>query len=207
MNRSLFFFGDSVCFGQYVSIHRIWTSQISQRLEESFKDDEILVQVTAVNGETTREALRRIDHCVLSHVPDVVWIQYGLNDSNYWASDGGEPRVPYNEFIGNLEKIASSCLEVGTRHCLLATNHEVTKQLPHESTGDKYRQNARRYNEGIRELVSRFEESRVSLVDLEDEVSQVAKPENYLLDDGVHLNKSGHDLYAAICYPPIASVL
>jgi len=77
----LYFFGDSICFGQYVSTHKTWTTRISKFVSElcETRNFEILTQVAAVNGETTRGALMRLEHDVLAHAPrhrlGAVWAQ------------------------------------------------------------------------------------------------------------------------------------
>ena len=206
--RSLYFFGDSICFGQYVSTDKVWTTNISRYLSESHEYSDVLTQVTAVNGETSREALARLSHCVTSHVPDLVWIQFGLNDSNYWKTDFGAPRVSIASYSANTEEMIERCLLSGSKKIMIATNHQVTKTLDHEPLSRKYIDNAQRYNEAIRELFSSSNSSRLELVDMEIGMkSKFDDPSEYLLTDGVHLNQVGHAAYFELAIPVVSAAL
>src|SRR6516165_6738095 len=86
----VFFFGDSICFGQGVSPHRIWVTRLSQRLAASISQThDLMVQNPSINGNTTRMALDRMAFDVQAHRPDVLIVQFGLNDCNVWESDQG----------------------------------------------------------------------------------------------------------------------
>jgi len=85
-----FFFGDSICFGQGVSLHFAWVIRLSRALDARFSSRaDVLTQNPSVNGNTTRMALERMPYDVQSHAPDVLYIQFGLNDCNGWEADGG----------------------------------------------------------------------------------------------------------------------
>ena len=101
----IFFFGDSICFGQGVSPHFTWVTRLSRALDERFSSRaDVLTQNPSVNGNTTRMALERMPYDVQSHAPDVLYIQFGLNDCNgwdqTWRPNGGfvsparSPRTP-----------------------------------------------------------------------------------------------------------------
>ena len=51
----VFFFGDSICYGQGISVHKGWIPKISSAFEDNKLD--VLVANSAVNGRTTRQAL------------------------------------------------------------------------------------------------------------------------------------------------------
>lgn len=206
--RSLYFFGDSICFGQYVSTDQVWTSRISRFLSESLEFSDVLTQVTAVNGETSREALARINHCVTSHSPDVVWIQFGLNDANYWKTDFGVPRVSMASYSSNIEEMISRCLLSGSKRIIVATNHQVTKTLDHEPLSTKYIDNAKSYNQALRNLFSSSPIPNVELIDMELSMeTKFAQPSEYLLPDGVHLNQVGHAAYFELAHPVVSSAI
>lgn len=166
----LYFFGDSVCFGQYVSPHKTWVHMISQEFPD------MLIQNPSVNGDITRTALDRMHHDVLSHKPDMVYIQFGINDCNIWDTDRGVTRVPIISFISNLDEMIDRCKAFGVNTIFLATNHK---------TGDLKNTE---YNEAIRDVSSNL--SYVRLIDIESEWE-----EGLLMEDGIHLNEDGHILY------------
>jgi lysophospholipase L1-like esterase len=206
MNRTLYFFGDSICFGQYITTSKVWTTRIAHHLSLNTSTKDIVAQVTAVNGETSREAMQRLHHCVTSHAPDVVWIQFGLNDANYWQSDFGAPRVSLESYLANINEMIGRCLRFGTSHVLVATNHVVTKKLVHEPSNDRYAENAQMYNSGLRKSIADNWSSDVRLVDIEKQLmNKFSSPGDYLLEDGVHLNEAGHDAYLELALDPILS--
>lgn len=207
--QSLYFFGDSICFGQYVSADRVWTTRVSRHLSESEEFKNVLTQVTAVNGETSREALGRIHHCVTSHSPNLVWIQFGLNDANYWQTERGSPRVSLAGYLANIEEMIQKCFATGTQQILLATNHAVTKKLEQDANPNKYQQNAKVYNEALRRKFGNESFQRVKLIDIEREMEAYFEinKQVYLLPDGVHLNQEGHKEYFRIVLSPILSAL
>ena len=87
------FFGDSICTGQHVAIHQGWVTQSSASLAQKFEyqDQSIVVTNSSVNGRTTRQALETISYEIQSHQPDIVVIQFGMNDCNHWNTDQGLP--------------------------------------------------------------------------------------------------------------------
>ena len=89
--KSLYLFGDSITFGQYVSPHLTWANIVSQYFSNK-KDFNFLVQSTARNGETSSQALQRLYYDCISHNPNYVMIQFGMNDCNYWATENNLPR-------------------------------------------------------------------------------------------------------------------
>lgn len=190
------FFGDSICFGQYISPHKGWVSRIGQLLDAI--DNEIILMNPSISGNTTRMALERMSYDALSHHPDVMLIQFGLNDSNCWASDKGLSRVSRKSFSGNLSEMIDKSFCYGAKKVLLNNNHPVTKKFQHESA-ISYDESSREYNEIIREVAINYG-SKVEFTDVEkifDDKTRkgVEELSKYLLEDGIHLSKKGHDLY------------
>ena len=83
---NLIFFGDSICTGQFVSPHQTWVSMISSSIPS------VTVFNHSINGDITRTALERMPHDVQEIGPDIIYIQFGMNDCNYWQTDRGLPR-------------------------------------------------------------------------------------------------------------------
>lgn len=193
----LYFFGDSICFGQYISIHKTWTTRIARFVSESYetRSIDVLTQVAAINGETSRGALMRLEHDVLTHAPNIVWVQFGLNDANFWQSERGLPRVTVDAYVANMREICERIQACGTKRILISTNHRVTKTPAHLDE-NVYSRNCELYNRELRKLAERFDRSAVTLIDLERDLEQrVESPNQYLMEDGVHLNEFGHEIY------------
>jgi lysophospholipase L1-like esterase len=204
-NISLYFFGDSICVGQFVSVHETWTVEISREIASQVSNL-VTTQISAINGETSRDALNRLSHSITNHHPDIVWVQFGLNDANFWESDHGLARTSPQSFAANLAEIIDKILVCGSRRVLVATNHRVTK-IPLYLLNNQYINNAKLYNQIIRNIVATYvDDARVSLVDIEllfEKYDLDAR--EILLDDGVHLNRLGHQLYFEQVFPIIKS--
>ena len=62
-NFKIYLFGDSICFGQHVSLNNTWAHQLAIKLQElDLPDKNIIVQNPSINGNTTRQALERLHY-------------------------------------------------------------------------------------------------------------------------------------------------
>jgi lysophospholipase L1-like esterase len=157
----------------------------------------------SVNGNTTRMALERIAYDLQVHEPDVVVVQFGMNDCNVWASDRGLPRVSGDAFCANLREIIQRSRTFGARTVIVNTNHPSTRSDVLPGTTQSYASRNRAYNRLIRATVSG--EDATTLVDVERAFEAAAAPlAGLLLEDGVHLSPKGHDSYVAIVGPAVA---
>jgi lysophospholipase L1-like esterase len=96
----------------------------------------------------------------------------------------------------------------GSKKIIIATNHQVTKTLDHEPLSTKYADNAKRYNEAVRNLCSSLNSPRLELIDIEIGMrSRFDNPSEYLLSDGVHLNEFGHSVYFELAVPVVSAAL
>jgi lysophospholipase L1-like esterase len=121
--------GDSITFGQYVDPQLRWTTLVTERLQQVYL--ETPVQIYALNrgvsGETTRQGLERFPTDVQQIGPDVMTLQFGLNDCNCWLTDGGLPRVSAAAFRANLLEMITRARRFGTRQIILANNHRTLR--------------------------------------------------------------------------------
>ncbi|HEV7284178.1 MAG TPA: SGNH/GDSL hydrolase family protein [Kaistia sp.] len=210
MSRSplkIVFFGDSICFGQGVSIHRGWVTRISAQLEILGEQmgRRVVVVNSSINGNTTRQALERMPYDVQSQGAEIMIVQFGMNDCNHWVTDKGVPRVSREAFKANLQEIIDRARKHSAKTIILNTNHATLRQ--HErlaGTDLTYEDSNRLYNEAIRSV------AKANLLDtvLNDmEEAFLETPEGslseYLLDDHLHLSVKGHDMY----YEHISKIL
>ena len=211
----LYFFGDSICFGQYVSPHETWVTEISQILAskaESFGRG-FCVQNPSINGNTTRMALERIGYDLVAHKPDYVWVQFGMNDCNYWASDCGLPRTTPESFEKNLIEIILRA-KLSAKHVWLGTNHpSVGKDKIFDYAPMSYEDNNAAYAHIIRTIPDKLGmPAWLSLVDTRRMIERQLQDSSVsmrdlLLEDGIHLSLDGHRLYARMVMPYIADVI
>lgn len=196
------FFGDSICVGQGVSIYNGWVTRIAGRLERIAEDRnrEIVVTNASVNGNTTRQALERMPYDVQSHGVDILIVQFGMNDCNYWQTDRGLPRVSPRGFAANLAEIMDRGRAFGASRIFLHNNHPTTRdreQLP--GAPKSYEESNREYNAIVRQVAAEAADD-VVFIDIEASFWEIAADDrqllaSLLLADGLHLSRKGHDVY------------
>lgn len=206
------FFGDSICVGQQVSPHRTWVARLAARLEQvaAAAGTGLLAVNASVNGNTTRLALERMPQDVQKDGVDVLLVQFGLNDANYWETDRGVPRVSPEAFAANLAEIVERGYRFGARQVVLHTNHPTARdQAPLPHFGQPYESSNRRYNAIVREVAARLS-GRVELTDVEAAFrGRTGDRRERLLEllqpapDWLHPNEAGHDLYLEVAGPPL----
>lgn len=199
---NIFFFGDSICFGQDVSPHKSWVFKISKSLEALFRKyhTPLLVINSSVNGNTTRQALERMAYDVLSHGVDIIVIQFGMNDCNFWQSDKGHPRVSQKSFEANLHEMIDRAKLFGAQKIYINTNHPTkrTRKFPHASVS--YEESNRAYNRIIRKVAQ--DRNDVELNDIEKLFRGVSLSD-MLLPGSIHPNTYGHQLYFKAILPKL----
>ncbi|WP_259781270.1 SGNH/GDSL hydrolase family protein [Aestuariispira ectoiniformans] len=207
------FFGDSICFGQGVSIHKGWVPRVAARVDELAAElgREMVIVNASKNGRTTRDALENMPYEVQSQGVDLLLVQFGMNDCNFWQTDRGLPRVSPDAFAANLHEIIERGRKFGAREIILNTNHPTTLTDKILAGGEAYESGNKRYNEIIRE-VARKEGADVWLNDMESHFrSHIAETDDgvagHVLDDGLHLSIKGHDLYYNCVAPLLEKVI
>lgn len=196
------FFGDSICVGQGVSIYNGWVTRVAGRLERIAEDRnrEIIVTNASVNGNTTRQALERMPYDVQSNGVDILIVQFGMNDCNYWQTDKGLPRVSPPGFAANLAEIIDRGRVFGAKRIFLQNNHPTTRDrelLP--GAPKTYEESNREYNAIVRRVGAEAPDD-VEFIDIEESFKDIAgdereRLESFLLADGLHLSREGHDVY------------
>lgn len=207
-------FGDSVCVGQRVSPHLTWATRLSARLSELAEAHGREVELTnpSVNGETTRRALERMPHDVQDFEPDLLLIQFGMNDCNYWQTDQGVQRVSPRAFTANLHEMIDRGYAFGTQTVILHTNHPTARtRSPLAHSGITYEQSNEQYNDLIRSVAAE-REGDVILNDIgtawearvEGDEPGLLK---LVLPDLLHLSPDGHELYFELVEPVFREAL
>ena len=165
--------GDSITFGQHLPPDVLpWPARMG-------------AEGRGVCGETSRQALERFPRDVQDDPADVTVLQFGHNDANRWASDGGLPRVSLEAFRANLAEMILRCRAFDTPPVLCSI---TPTRKTREFDRDVHYYSAE---------VSRVAHSlKVPLVDVRQAFVD-GDLDELLMDDGIHLTEAGHDLYAA----------
>tara|TARA_Y100000310_G_scaffold335940_1_gene419216 strand:- start:1340 stop:2002 length:663 start_codon:yes stop_codon:yes gene_type:complete len=207
----LCYFGDSITYGlghdhQGVNIIDRWSSLVDQKLKILENKNIFVYSINlGVNGDTTRNGLERLPEVYIFN-PDLIMIQFGMNDCNYWFSDNGLPRVNTVSFKHNLLELINKCLSSGVKQIILSTNHliPVNKKMVNNQY---YNENNSIYNVIIREVVK---ETNTVLCDIENYFINYSENKvNFLNEENkwIHLSTEGNKLYSDIIFPIIKKEL
>lgn len=205
IDLKIVFFGDSITEGQYMNTTHRWTNLISNGLKKEIFHTPVnfIIRNCGISGQTTREALLRFPKDVQVEHPDVLVVQFGLNDCNCWATDQGLPRVSEFSFEANLSEMVNRARHFGIKHIILSTNHKTLRNnvLPNGGTLEKQRLH---YNSLIRKTAQTV---NVTLCDIALEFDKIKDKDlqEYLLPDPdlLHLSQKGHQYYAESIKPYI----
>jgi acyl-CoA thioesterase-1 len=200
---TLVYMGDSITEGQYVRTELRWTEIISDRLHRKFLQSPVNLMLLneGISGETTRQGLERYARSVQVHQPDIMTLQFGLNDCNCWVTDRGLPRVSLAAYRENLKEMIDRARAFGAREIILSTNHPTLRRKVLLS-GESLEDGRRRYNDAVRNVA---DEKKVTLCDIEAAFGGVSDDELDTLllpyPDHLHLSPKGHLKYTAAIQP------
>lgn len=164
------------------TVERVWAARLPELLAE--RGVPAWVVNAGVPGDTSRGALARLERDVLVHRPDLVVVQFGLNDAT------GGPRVPAGEFAENLARLAAAIRDRGALPVLMTPNPGGDAELgPWLAV--------------VRELAARAE---LPLVDVHALLAAEPDPATWRLDDW-HPDDTGHARIAAALADAIAALV
>jgi lysophospholipase L1-like esterase len=195
--------GDSITYGQYVDPQARWTALVEKWLEEMLLEMPFRIENInrGISGETTRMGLERFPGAVQNSSPDILTLQYGLNDCNCWETDRGMPRVSRGAYRENLTEMIARARRFGASEIVLANNHRTLREklMPN---GEQYEDANYAYGEISREVAVK---TNVAFCDVHKAFSgrSMDELETLLLPypDQLHLSAEGNRLYAETIWP------
>jgi lysophospholipase L1-like esterase len=189
-------------------IQEVYADCLPRRLRSS--GIEVDVDNAGIGDTTTRDAVERLDRDVRSHRPDIVIVQFGINDSWIDVDLGStQPRLTRAEFRNNLRAIIRILKADGARVVLMTPNPmrwsdpyyiEAFEQHPgllDTSDDQGINQLLQQYADDVR-TVARSE--RAPLVDVYRAFEAYGREPGHsvndllLAGDGIHPNQSGQAL-------------
>ncbi len=174
--------GHSVPSGYFatpmVDTFNAYPHMIHKGLKERFPFAVINVIVTAVGGETSEPGLKRFENEVLCHLPDILTIDYGLNDRT----------IGLERAEASLSSMIEQSLKRNIKILLLTPTMDIGEAVCEKVTdlilhADLTRKLARKYEVGLVDSYARFQ----NYIKNEGELSD-------LLSWGNHPNRRGHEL-------------
>jgi lysophospholipase L1-like esterase len=194
-------------------------------LDKAFAAQDLSVNVVnaGIGGNDTTQARERFDRDVLAHHPDVVVIQFGLNDAamDVWRDPPAtSPRISESQYEANLLAFVQSLKQERAEPVLMTPNpvrwsdslRKLYGKPPHRlDDPDGYNVLVSRYAEIVRQVAK---QEHVTLIDVYDRFQKYDKEPgksmmDLLLPDGMHPNSKGHEQIAAwlLASKPIAERL
>jgi len=203
-------FGDSTTAFRKGKVEKVYSIRLQEALAEKGIDAEVVNE--GVGGSHTgfltdnkrhkrQHARDRFQEKVLSRKPDVVIMQFEINDS--YVDQGGQEgisRIPLEKYHGNLIHMVGEMKRAGIGVILMTSN-------PFGASKEEWRhERLREYAERMR-LVAR--EQDVPLVDVWEMYGEYAAENDIdnLLLDGVHPNDAGHQMLTERLLPVVLELL
>ncbi len=180
---NLVFHGHSVPAGYFktpeVNTLGAYPYLVLKKVKEQYSMAVVNSIVTAIGGEQSEQGAKRFKEEVLNHRPDVLFLDYALNDRSIGLE---RAKIAW-------EKMIVDALEHGTKVILLTPTPDLKEDVlsdtsPLEKQSQQIRQLAETYNLGLVDSYALFKE--------------IAKTENlqHYMAQGNHINKKGHEVVA-----------
>lgn len=191
--KKILIFGDSIVVGRGVAKNKTWASRLSGHFDTKDKWDTIVYNL-GVPGESTSELLKRfIAECKtrIQHPSPqeetIIFVAEGINDSKGIGSPQAFKTSP-EDFRQNIRKL----IETGKRYTetLIFVGPTPVNENKTAPTGDNYflNPNIRKYNNIIKDICKKENIAFVELLTDWDRFDY----KKFLLADGIHPNKTGH---------------
>lgn len=174
---TLYLFGDSITAGYREGEI---TDALTKRVATAFPELEVVN--AGIPGDTTIDALKRIDQHVLRYEPNYVTVFFGANDVATYN------HVSLETYLVNLREIIQW---IGKDKVILLG----TPYASQKSHGQDHRlEDIKRYSDGAKTLA---ELNNIPFIDMQATMTAQADPEVLLQTDGLHFSSAGYELLAA----------
>lgn len=192
-HRRVICFGDSITHAQACAEADRWTTQLAFQLEQA-SPGRFEVFNRGIGGNTTALALDRIQNDVISLLPGLVLIEFGINDAYVfpWAKI---PRVALPGYMENLAEILRQ-VRAAQGEAVLIINHPITTRTDQHPQGNNISvgANLEPYSQEARAWARN---ENLTVIDLPELLKQEGvSMDEFWSDDGVHLSPLGNRLYA-----------
>jgi lysophospholipase L1-like esterase len=186
-------FGDSITQGN-VEMNGAWPEELQTKLD-NWNAGTYEVINKGINGNTTANGLDRFESDIISNLPGILIVAFGINDCNHraWAK---VPRVSIAEYEKNIREFHRITISKGGC-CIFVVNHILQplegSRFKNQGNEKNYQENLEEYNSTIRRL---SKELNVPAIDFPEYIRENSiDVQSLLIEDGVHLSRMGYNLY------------
>lgn len=207
-SRPIVAFGNSITFGYTLPRHETWVHRLESRLRQARSDPSLRVINSGVNGNTSRQALERIQRDVLDHGPSLVLVEFGGND----ATNEEAKHVPDAEFARNITSIREKVHAVGGRVLYVTFPPLIDEWHPRGELAvfKRYGGFDRRIDINRQATIREALNSGSGIFDLDIYLRTQARMfgwEPLVMRDGVHLTARANELVAEALTPLVNEML
>lgn len=192
-------FGDSLTYGYGIKSSICFINRLDKYMPEYFPLISWNIINSGINGDTTENALKRIEKDVLKYNPNIVLILFGTNDTSNYSGQKITLDMYKNNLAEIIKKIKSHNNRTGLNFCipipLIITPPPVYDKAASGFTTNK---KVMDYGEGAKEIAKKY---NCPIIDFYNYLLDESEGNyiNYLQEDGVHLSEKGYDcLYDCI---------
>lgn len=213
----IFMFGDSTTAPR--GGVQVYADQVNTKLQSI--GSSLSVYNAGVSGNTTAQALKRLQSDVLTYKPRIVVMQFGINDSaiDVWKKPPATgPRVSLKTYIANYRTMIATTRKAGAKVILMTTNplrwQSKTRELygkpPYKPEAEDGFESPKllAYNDAVRAIAK---ELNLPLIDVHAAYPDFAAERKTtiadLLPDGMHPGDAGHELITELLVPVIRDAL
>lgn len=189
-----------VCFGDSITEAGVggWTCWLQQQLGAEHQ-----VVNSGVGANTTMHAMDRFATDVLAHEPDIVLIEFGINDAYVYVHQTIS-RHSVSEYERNMREILRMTRQAGARPVLVINHFPLTNGLQHEQgNGIPIERNMDAYNQVLRDLAA---ELAVDTIDFPVALSE-EDVAGMLDEDLLHISEFGQEKYGRVVLDGLAPLV
>jgi len=209
-----------VAFGDSTTATRGKLKIYAKVLQEELPAKGLAVKVinAGVGGHNTMHGRKRFAHDVLAHKPDLVIIQFGINDAAMDVWKGAtESRVPMAKYVANLRLFVRALKKARARVILMTPNalrwtpklKELYGKPPYDPDDPRgFNVVLTRYAAAMRKV---GKAERVPVIDVFAAFERYGKAPDKSVDDllldGMHPNDKGHQIVSRMLIPQIMKMM
>lgn len=178
MTESIILFGDSITAGY---VEGEITRQLTDKVQKAFPND--IVRNAGIPGDTTVNAIERVDPHVLRYNPTIVTLFFGINDLS------SDRELTINIYEKNMIELIDT---IGPERLILITP-PYTKQSLRQY--DRPTERILEYTDLVSRLAERYS---IPSIHLYDAMIATEHPDELLQEDGLHFSSAGYELLASL---------
>ena len=189
-------FGDSIVSCSLLKQKKRWTEILKKKFNKKYKNL-FRLKTFSFNGATTNDAIVNFKKAKLNKKVNFIIFMFGINDSVYWISKKGKPRVSLNIFKNNISKLVKKT----NKHC----DAKIAFMLAHKFFQNRFEGNKKTHNfnyQKYRNAIIRISKLyKTKIIDMHSKLIPYPSRKYCLpLPDGLHLNNFGSLKYSQFIY-------